>query len=257
MTDHDLIMAPDDVQVLENVLDDSKIDGVTRRSLLGRAAAGTAAAAAAGTFFGGAGTALAQGSGDSASDILNAAITAEELAVTYVSGLIQNASKTGVTKFVPILKAVNESEYEHYTALKSLGAKPITSKFWVPDVAFKKGKVFPLIEQLETLFVNAYLIGTTAFAKASMTSPTRYTQEILGVEAQHRVLARFAQGKMPPNNVGFEGYQIKQIGDIVGAIEKLGVGFGKKGSASPGKFYTFPGKPPSGTTTKITHTMPQ
>ncbi|MGH2874477.1 MAG: hypothetical protein ACRDL5_18715, partial [Solirubrobacteraceae bacterium] len=96
------------------------------------------------------------------------------------------------------------------------------------------------IEYAETQFVNAYLIGVTAFAKAGKDSLARYAAEILGTEAEHRALARFAQGKLP-NDVGFESYAIHSIGGIVGALEKAGIGFGKQGRR-PGAFYTF--RPP-------------
>jgi hypothetical protein len=72
-------------------------------------------------------------------------------------------------------------------------------------------------------------------------SSARYAGEILGVEAEHRALARHAQGKLP-DNVGFEVYKIKTIGGIVGALEAAGIGFGKRGKG-PGAFYTY--KPPS------------
>jgi hypothetical protein len=45
-------------------------------------------------------------------------------------------------------------------------------------------------------------------------------------------------------------YDITTIDGIVKALGSAGVGFGKKGS-KPGKFYEFPGQPPSSTTTQI------
>ena len=101
--------------------------------------------------------------------------------------------------------------------------------------------MFATIEYAETQFVNAYLIAITAFAKAGKDSLARYAGEILGTEAEHRALARFAQGKLP-NNVGFERYKIHTIGGIVAALEKAGVGFGKKGKR-PGAFYEFKAPP--------------
>ncbi|HEV3093037.1 MAG TPA: hypothetical protein VGY30_00830, partial [Solirubrobacteraceae bacterium] len=86
-------------------------------------------------------------------------------------------------------------------------------------------------------FINAYLIAVTAFAKAGMNSTARQAAEILGVEAEHRALARFAQNKLP-DNLGFEVYKIKKIGGIIGALEAAGVGFGKQGKG-PGAFYTY------------------
>jgi len=96
-----------------------------------------------------------------------------------------------------------------------------------------------VIETAETLFVNAYLIGITVFAKKHQPTLARYAGEILGVEAEHRALARSLQNKLP-NNVAFETYKYTKLSQIVGALEKAGIGFGQK-STLPGAFYTFKG----------------
>ncbi len=226
----------EDVQRLDNVLSDTDMPAVTRRGLLGKAAAGTVAAGAIGAFGP---LPAAFASSNTIVSIVNDAVTAEALAVTYLSGLIENASKIGIpASLVPVLKAANAAEFDHYKALRSLGAKPLTTKFWAPNAFFASSKdVFATIEFAETQFVNAYLIAITAFAKAGKDSLARYAGEILGTEAEHRALARFAQGKLP-NNVGFESYETHTIGGIVAALEKAGVGFGKKGKG-PGAFYEF------------------
>ncbi|MGH3261186.1 MAG: hypothetical protein ACRDNS_04235, partial [Trebonia sp.] len=124
-----------------------------------------------------------------------------------------------------------------------LGAKPLTEKFWAPDAFFKPGEPFKVLELAEGQFVNAYLIGTTVFAKAGKADLARYAGEILGTEAQHLALVRFAQGKLP-NNVGFQQYETHSIGGIVANLEHAGIGFGKKGKG-PGKFYDYHNPPHS------------
>lgn len=248
-----LKLEAEDVQRLDNVLADTSTSPVTRKALLKRAAV---AATAAGTIgaLGPIPGALARGTGTgSPSAILNAAVTAEALAVTYLTGLIENAKATGVTKFVDVLKAANAAEYDHYRALRKLGAKPLTLKFWAPNAFFKPGEPFKVLELAEREFVNAYLIGVTAFAKAGMADPARYAGEILGTEAQHLALVRFAQGKLP-NNVGFQEYNTHSIGGIVANLEKAGIGFGKKGKG-PGKFYEYH-PPPHSALAKIESNTP-
>lgn len=241
-------LQPDDVQTLDNVLRDTATTGVTRRALIGRAAATAAIFSAAVP-----GAALADSSASAVSTLIDTAVTAEALAVTYLTGLIENPSKTGVTKFVDILKAVNASELDHYNALSSLGAKPVTTRFWAPDAIFEPGNVFPTIEAFETLFVDAYLIGVTTFAQAGKADYARYAGEIGGVEAQHLALARFADNKLPDDRA-FQSYTVKSIGGIVAAIEKAGIGLGKPG-AKPGKFYEF-AMPPASALGSITQNMP-
>ncbi len=248
MTNPTSPMTPEDVQRLENILDDTPTDGLTRRVLLRRAAVTAAAASVALPS-----EAMAQASGSSATQIIDTAITAEALAVTYLTGLIEHAQATGVSKFTDVLKAANAAEYDHYKALQSLGAKPLTTKFWAPDAFFKPGEPFKVLETAEMLFVDAYLIAATTFAQAGKASLARYAAEIGGVEAQHLALVRFAQNKLPDDRA-FQAFPITSITGVVAALEKAGVGFGKQG-ATPGKFYTF-SPPPASALATITNNSP-
>jgi hypothetical protein len=228
-------MEHDKLQAIDNVLADAPISDLTRRKLLQRAAIGAAAVGVA--SLGPVGSALGAGT-DDVDAVVNTAVTAEALAVTYVGGVVQNLGDTRPIKpFLPVLKNVLAQELDHYKALKSLGAKPVTEKFWAPDAFFDPKNVFGVLETADTLFTNAYLIGITVFTEAGKPDLARYAGEIAGTEAEHRALARFAQGKLP-NNRGFEDYSITSMSGIVAALEKAGIGFGKKG-AGPGKFYAY------------------
>jgi hypothetical protein len=255
MTDTNRLQA-EDVQRLDNVLSDAKVEPFTRRSLVTRAATGAAAVGALGAL-GPIPAALAKGGGgNSIHTIATDAVTAEALAVTFLTGVVENASKIGIPKsLVPVLKAANQAEFDHYKTLRSLGVKPLTKKFWAPNAFFASSKsVFETIEYAETQFVNAYLIAITAFAKAHNDKLARYAGEICGVESEHRALARFALGKLP-NNVGFEVYKIHRISGIVEALEDAGIGFGKQGK-KPGKFYEFK-TPPKSTVVPLQNNHPE
>jgi len=278
MPDHDSVwQSGEDVQRVENVLVDSDVAPETRRFLLGRASAGllgagglasvlagcgsshhsNAGAAASGTSS--TGSTTSSTSASSASEIqttIDTAATAEALAVTYLTAVIKQAAGTPLARFADILKAANAEEYDHYKALKSLGAKPVATRFWVPNDFFghKLSGVLPTLHLAETLFVNAYLIAITQFAKAGKASLARYASEISGTEAQHLVLVNYAAGKTPPNDLGFTDYLITSIPGIVRALEGVGIGFGKKGS-KPGSFASF-APPPASAVVKVNHTMP-
>lgn len=239
---------PDELQYLDNVLGDTGASQHTRRGLLRSAMVGAAAVG----VFGPASSALAAATrrdGDSIDTVVTTAVTAEALAVTVLTAAIKSSPGTKVAPFIPVLKSANYTEFRHFQVLGSLGAKPLATKFWIPNAALgaKNVNLFKTIETAETLFVNAYLIGITTFAKAKKDSLARYAGEILGTEAEHRVLARYAESvvnglKHVPNNVGFETYRYKSMSAIVGELEKAGFGFGKQGAA-PGAFYDFPGNP--------------
>ncbi|MGH2926585.1 MAG: hypothetical protein ACRDL8_00080 [Solirubrobacteraceae bacterium] len=269
----------EDIQTLQNALADTQIPAGTRKALLKRASLSMLGVGGLGAILAGcgSGSSTTAGAGSSAPAATSApssssstssatsaqiqktidiAATAEALAVTYLSAVIKASAGTPVAKFAKVLKAANAEEYDHYKALRSLGAKPLTTKFWAPDDFFgpKLKGVFPTLQVAETLFVNAYLIAMTTFANAGKPKLVRYAGEIAGVEAQHLALVRFADGKLP-NDLGFADYSITSIGGIVGALEKAGVGFGAKGS-KPGKFATF--SPPSpDVVTHVSHTSPK
>ena len=244
----------DELQYLDNVLEDVGTSKSTRGSLLKQAAV----AAAGVGVFGQASAALASAgtsSADTIKTVTTTAVTAEALAVSVLTAAVKAAPGTKVAPFIPVLKAANQAEYDHFQTLSSLGAKPLTTRFWVPNAALGAGNVnlFKTLEVAETLFINAYLIGITVFAKAKQDKLARYAGEILGVEAEHRALARYAQSVVEgkkltkdtvPNNKGFETYTMSSMASIVAAIEKAGFGFGKQG-ATPGQFVDFPGNPSS------------
>jgi hypothetical protein len=235
------LLTADDVQVLDNVLADGPTPDGTRRALLRRAAIGAGAVASA-TMLGPVSGALAHGHGhghgDSVTSVGITAVTAEALAVTYLGQVLQVAPAGTPKEVAQIISAARAEEQLHHDFLHHAGFKPLTQKFWIPDGFFGDLQtIAATIEAAETLFVNAYLVGITVFAKAGKPDLARYAGEILGVEAEHRTLARNLQGKLP-NNLAFESYRLHTTAQHVKALEKLGVGFGKEGSA-PGRFYHY------------------
>lgn len=244
MTTKQAQLNTDDVQTLDNAFQRHGLPPLTRRALLATAAGAAVAAGVPGI--------ASAANADSAMEIGTAAVTAEALAVTYLSNLIEKGGHAFPKPVQNVLKAANHAEQDHYQALHGLGFKPLTTKFWIPNAALGPGNVnlFATLEVAETLFINAYLIAITAFAKLKKDSLARYAGEILGVEAEHRALARYANNVVHgqttltrtnvPNNKAFETYTIKSIGGIVAALEKAGFGFGKQG-ATPGSFYDFDG----------------
>jgi hypothetical protein len=227
----------DDVQLLDRVLADAPVSPRSRGWLLKRAALGVGVAAAA-TPFARVGRAFGAATADTPTDVGVTAATAEALAVTYLTQLIGTLG-SGLGPALDPLKAANQAEQDHYAFLTGAGFQPLTKQFWIPDAAFVAANIAPTIEALETIFVNAYLIGATVFATGSNATLARYAAEIAGVEAEHRTLARQLQGKLP-DNLAYESYAVKTLGEIVGQIQALGVGFGAQGSAA-GKFYTYNG----------------
>lgn len=219
------------LDLVDNVLRDTNTPSQTRRWLLKRAAAGAAVAGSVGLLdpvasaFARTGRAA---SSDSPQKIGVTAATAEAFAVTYLGAVLQKTRGTLPKDVHAVLAAAQFEEFKHLEFLRSAGFKPLTHKFYLPDALFGPGlkHVAAVIETAETLFINAYLIGITVFAQNGNPTVARYAGEILGVEAEHRALARFVQGKLP-DNVAFEGYKLHRIDEVVKALEDAGVGFGQ------------------------------
>ena len=222
--------------------------GTTRRQMFGRA--GALAAAGGMATLSGTSTAAAddRGGRDSLRGFLDFTVTQEQFGVTAVTAAIRKAPGTPSAQFLPVLRAAVTTEFTHVEALEAIGAKPLTSKFWIPNAVFDGGVgLFTSLAVVEAIEVSLYLVGVTAFTDRSNAFGARLCAEALGTEAEHRVLARFAASQLgasttPPNNVGFEPFPYKSTDEVMKALTALGIGYGVQGSA-PGAFYDYPGDP--------------
>jgi hypothetical protein len=225
----------------------------SRRALLGKSAVGLAALAGAGTL---AGPALASGSGkqwwhhSGVRHDFDFIVTQEQFGVTFLSEAVRRAPGTPSAQFLPVLKAANTTEFDHVTALEAIGARPLTSSYWIPDAAFGAGGagLFASIEAVETIEFSMYLIGVTdAVQRRSSEFTARLCAEAMATESEHRVLARVAQAALGattavPNNISFAPFSYTSIAAVKAALEALGIGYGREGP-TPGKFYDYPGDP--------------
>jgi hypothetical protein len=222
-----------DLQFVDNVLRDRRPafgPTATRRGLLQGLAAAGAAAAALG-LAGGGGVALAAaapaGGADTTQSILNIADTAEHLAVTYLGYVLAKANPP--QSVAAILAAARYEEQVHLQVLESVGARPLTTTFSLgagsqPDLGLVTdlSRALATIEVAEGVFVAAYLAAVADFAAAGNWKWAQYCAEILGVEAEHRTLARLAQGETPANNLAFEAASLPSVGAAATTLTQLG-----------------------------------
>ena len=234
-----------DVAKLDDALRKAGSRRGTRRWLLERAAVGAAGVTAGGALDP-AGAAVAKGGQSSIRAFGTVAVTTEALTVTLLTEVLRRANLNSVPAGVlAVFEGAYAAEVDHFRFTRKYW-NPTTTKFWIPDAFFGgSGNTLDLtalgkaLVAGETLFVNLYLIGVTTFAQAGNGRFARFSAEIAGVEAEHRVLAETLVGATPPNNVGFEAFSIPRPQGIETALSGAGVGFGTQGSA-PGAFYTLP-----------------
>ncbi len=172
--------------------------------------------------------------------ILNVAATAEVLAtIVNTEGYVRGLGRDAVTQ--RNIRAAAREELIHYNVLVASGAKALTKKIWIPDAVFaSRTGLLKALEVGDQIFINAYLIGTTAFARAGGRTNAkfaRFTGEFMGAEAVHRALARQSLGKLG-NDRAFMKFSFTRIERAVTLLQRAGFGFGKQG-ATPGAFYAF------------------
>jgi hypothetical protein len=206
-------------------------NGVDRRQFLGRAGATGAGVLAGAGAFGALAPAFAAakkgGVKKSDIEILEAAQIAEALAVTTYTNIINTSP---FFARIPdddqgYLIAARQEEMAHFLLEESVTHKPsaFTTFYYPPKMFSDPQTTINTLVTLEDAFIAAYLVGVRDFT----TTELRVTAaRIMGIESDHRTLARVVAGDVsstdggplaattgaqkqaesiaPPNNNGYE-----------------------------------------------------
>jgi hypothetical protein len=191
--------------------------------------------------------------------ILNIAATAEVLATIVNTVGLERVNLNPLERLN--ISAAAYEEKIHYQVLTSddVGGSELTKRIWVPDVVFNdRAGFFGALTVGDQIFINAYLLATTVFARGGTGIQSRYARfaaEFMGVEAVHRALAiqslsggtitgndrafmKFSQTEAATTvpNSGQPGFT--RIDVAVTQLQGAGFGFGEEG-AQPGAFYEY------------------
>jgi Ferritin-like domain len=178
----------------------------TRKGFLKGTAAAGAGAASMGAFGPVAAFASAKKKGGLTHgdlEILKAAQIAEALAVTTYTNIIDTAP---FFKNIPdddqgYLEGALQEEMSHYLLEESVTKKPTPfTAFYYPQNMFTDTQTtLNTLVTLEDAFIAAYLVGVRHFSTADL----RVTAaRIMGIESDHRTLARVIAGDVPATNGG-------------------------------------------------------
>jgi hypothetical protein len=194
--------------------------GTNRRQFLRKGAA-TGAGIAAGTSALGLlapSFAAAKSGGVTSGDlaIVGAAQIAEALAVTTYTNIINRAP---FFKGLPdddqgYLIAARQEEMSHYALEKSVTGKPSPfTAFYYPSKMFSDAQTtLDVLVTLEDAFIAAYLVGVRNFSTPALRV---LSARIMGIESDHRTLARVLGGDVAPK----DGGPIKRITGVQGKAE--------------------------------------
>jgi hypothetical protein len=149
--------------------------------------------------------------------ILTAASIAEALAVTTYSHIITDAPFFGrlPSDDQGYIAAALQEEMSHYALEISVtGAPSPYTKFFYPEKMFKDAQTtLDILVTLEDAFIAAYLVGVRNFSSTDL----RVTAaRIMGIESDHRTLARVLAGDVSPK----DGGPILQITGAQGVAEE-------------------------------------
>ncbi len=163
---------------------------------------------------------------ETAAGVLDVAATLESLAMTFYYQATQASFFTRLPAYKKgYIQAALDQEWSHYKYLLQQGATPRATAFYFPPGTFSFGGLpvfLTAIETLETGFMDAYLASARRFAELGQPAMAEIANQIVGIEAEHRVLARelFGDSPPPPNNLCFERAAIDCPSQILG---KLGI----------------------------------
>lgn len=230
----------------------------TRRTLVKGTAAALGSMGLLGYVTGEASAKVKTGANNSVENITAVAATAEVLAtiVNTVGAERLGSQMDAVTR--RNIQAAAQQEKNHYELLTSsaVGGKAVTKTIYVPDEVFASPEsLLTTLVVGDQIFVNAYLLGCTVFARQGTLSGSkfaRYTSEIMATEAVHRALALQSLGRLGNDRVYAKFAQKEEASglptsgaggfyDIMEAVAQLksaGFGFGEQGS-KPGTAYSY------------------
>jgi hypothetical protein len=159
-------------------------------------------------------------------NIINIAITAEELAVIFYSQAIKHSGQLGFSQnALTDIKAALFEEQAHQMFLAKQGAKALTHTFSFPygqDTFNNFDNFFKVQQLLEAAFVAAYLAAGKEFAALRRPDLVQIAAQIGGVEAEHRAVGRAIAGQKPADNRIFETVLLKAVADAPGVLKNAG-----------------------------------
>ncbi len=191
---------------------------------------------------------------ESVRDILDTALIAERLAVTFyhaglserpilrdkrVAGSSANpnaVARDGDPGNVASLQAALDQEDTHARLLHRLGVTSPYTRFYFPAATFEKlgytthpGTFLWVLDHLETAFIGTYLAAAARFDVLGRDDLALLAMRILGVESEHRALCRVIAEDEPANNVTVEVSSFACVSDAAAALRPFLTGEGLPG----------------------------
>lgn len=214
----------------------------SRRSLLAKSGLVVAGAATAAQIFDSLPVHAQGAAGDSVQDILNVAVTAERLAVTFYSNGVTNARWLGLWgPKLDYVKAALIEEQLHEQFFVAAGGTTLnpsnTYSFPHAGTTFRSLELFiQTQQQLEGVFDAAFIAACKRFAELSQPLLAQYACQIAMIESEHRALGRSIIYEFPADNWVFGDRQglTDSVTAAVPVVQQAGYL-----SPTPGNSFTY------------------
>lgn len=181
---------------------------------------------------------------ESIQDILNITATTEAFGVTFLGAAIDSARHGGFHKPIPpavlaILIAARAQEQFHLEFFQRAGGKPLTHTFTLPDprLLTHSDLFFSMLVAQEAAEIAAQIAAMRTFTAQRRPDLVKVSFQYAAEEAEHRVLANYALGTRPANNVAFERAQFNTVREFLGFLRQRGI----IGGRGPAVRYPGPG----------------
>lgn len=229
----------------------------TRRGLL---LAGAAALGASAMYETMDADAARAGKRDTIQTVLDTALAAERVATTFYYTMLTTPAVVGDQRLagrsadpnnpglppggdpgnVRNMQAALDAEAKHAAALIGAGASAATGHYYFPATTFdalgdsmSPGMCLGVLEALETLQVGLYVTAADTFLRLRRPDLAGVIAQILGVEAEHRLLGRAIAGVDPINNLTLQRAPYSSIDAAASALRPYLTGHGFAGPAGP------------------------
>ncbi|MDQ3548079.1 MAG: CHRD domain-containing protein [Chloroflexota bacterium] len=181
---------------------------------------------------------------ESIQDILNITATVESFGVTILGvGLESNAQGNFTPAWtageVAIITAARAQEQFHLEFFQSLGGQILVDTFHIPDPAIltDHDTFFATVRDQEERETAAQIAAFNTFTAMGRPDLVKVSFQYAAEESEHRLLANYATGARPPNDLAFAPMLYNSASEIIAELEALGI----IGGTGPSATYPGPG----------------
>jgi hypothetical protein len=182
---------------------------------------------------------------ESIQDILNITATTEAFGVTFLGAAINSARNGGYrSKPIPapviaILEAARAQEQFHLEFFQRAGGRMLTQTFTLPDprLLTSYNLFFSTLVAQEAAEIASQIAAMRTFTAQRRPDLVKASFQYAAEEAEHRVLANYALGARPANNLAFERPLFNTVREFLGYLRQRGI----IGGRGPAVRYPGPG----------------